>query len=487
MKRTIYTIGFLLGISAFGYAQQGELVNVKVLDEEVKKNGREVNVRLTLDLTDVKVGGQESFHLYPAVVAKEGTKELLLAPVVVDGKTRSRVHRREKALTGASATDGAHTVLQRKSGKQQVVEYAATLPYEPWMAQSRLVLREQVTGCRECIHSSGEEAPVKDTFLRLFQPRYVTAFVQPDKETVKVRNEVRVARLQFRQNSYKIEPGYKNNGSELSTVSSSIELVKTNPDLSITGVYITGYASPEASASYNRTLSERRAEALAAYAQKDTEVDASLWHVTGAGEDWEGLREEVKKHPDFPQMDHIRKIIDACDGDKDRCEKRIRDAVSPEVYQRILKEVYAPLRRNEYRIEYNVKNFTLEEAEKLLKTRPDLLSVEEIYMVADSYGKGSAGYNDAVAVAARTYPKNVPAVVNAARTKMEQGDVAGAIALLENSEVKENATVLNILGVAYAKDKQYDRAKDALERAAKGGSTDAQTNLQQLAGVVADL
>ena len=113
------------------------------------------------------------------------------------------------------------------------------------MAQSRLVLREQVTGCLECARSGMEETPVKNTFLQLFRPQYATAFVQPGKETVKVRNEVRVARLQFRQDSYNIDPKFKNNESELATVSSSVEVVKTNPDLTITGIYITGYASPE--------------------------------------------------------------------------------------------------------------------------------------------------------------------------------------------------------------------------------------------------
>jgi hypothetical protein len=97
---------------------------------------------------------------------------------------------------------------------------------------------------------------------------------------VKVRNEVRVARLQFRQDSYNIDPKFKNNESELATVSSSVEVVKTNPDLTITGIYITGYASPEGTVEYNLKLSKNRAEALAAYAQKDTEVDASLWHVS---------------------------------------------------------------------------------------------------------------------------------------------------------------------------------------------------------------
>ena len=165
-------------------------------------------------------------------------------------------------------------------------------------------------------------------------------------------------------------------------------------------------------------------------------MDASLWHVTGVGEDWEGLRKEVEKHPQLLKIDDVLRIIDECDGDKDLCEQRIRNLVPPEIYQRLLNEMYGPLRRNEYRIEYNVRNFNLEEAKNLLKTRPDLLSVEEIYMVADSYGKGSAEYDEAMLTAARTYPANAAAVVNGACVKMEQGDVKGAIDLLEGCEVK---------------------------------------------------
>lgn len=121
--------------------------------------------------------------------------------------------------------------------------------------------------------------------------------------------------------------------------------------------------------------------------------------------------------------------------------------------------MYGPLRRNEYKIEYSVRSFNLEEAKKQIKTRPDLLSVEEIYTVAESYGKGTADYEEALRIAAATYPKNAAAVVNAACLKMEGRDVQGAIAMLEASEVKEDGRVLNALGVAYAKQKQYDRQR----------------------------
>ena len=169
MKRMLYVTGLLLCTSLGGYAQEGNLIDVKVVNEEVKKQGSEVSLRMTLDLTGLRVGNQKSVCLHPAVVSADGTHEAVLAPVVVDGKTRSRVHRREKALTGASpATDNAYTVL--RSGRESRVEYIAKLAYEPWMVDSRLVLRERMTGCLDCTAAT-EESTVKAPFRKLFTPR----------------------------------------------------------------------------------------------------------------------------------------------------------------------------------------------------------------------------------------------------------------------------------------------------------------------------
>ncbi len=486
MKRILYITGLLLGTCSIAMAQQGQLINVKVVNDEVKKNGREVNVRMTLDISELKVGNQKSVRLQPVIVAKEGGRELELAPVVVDGRTRSRVHKRSVALTGESVVDDAYTVVRRKNGKEQQVKYTAVVPYEAWMAKSRLILREEMTGCLECGEGS-EESPVKSTFLQLFQPNYANPFVKPIRETIKVRNEVRAARLNFRQDSHTIDPKFKNNQAELDSVFHSIALVKDNKDLTITGIYITGYASPEGTVAYNERLSQRRAEAFAQYIQEDTNVPATLWHVAWKGEDWEGLRKEVEKHPKLLKIDEVLRIIDECEGDQDACEEKIKALVPPEIYQRLLNEMYGPLRRNEYRIEYNVRNFNLEEAKKQIKSRPDLLSIEEMYQVADSYGKDSKEYGEIILVAARTYPTNSAAVVNAARYEMLQGRLKEAISRLEGFEKAEDAQVLNCLGVAYAQDKQYDKSQKTLKEAARAGSKDAMVNLEQLAGVVADL
>ena len=86
MKRMLYVTGLLLCTSLGGYAQEGNLIDVKVVNEEVKKQGSEVSLRMTLDLTGLRVGNQKSVCLHPAVVSADGTHEAVLAPVVVDGK-----------------------------------------------------------------------------------------------------------------------------------------------------------------------------------------------------------------------------------------------------------------------------------------------------------------------------------------------------------------------------------------------------------------
>lgn len=467
------------------------LPEIDIRNKEVVRQNREIELKMVVDLSHLKLRTQHTIALLPVLVSGDGSREAAFPPVVIDGKTRSKVYLRAQRLESVELPpyhDGsAQTIIRRSNGKEQNYDYRAVIPYERWMLDGRIELREHVSGCAGCEEGRMERPiPEAEKALAAFIPHYRLDMIAPVPEAVKRRAEVRVARLQFRQDSYKIDPGFKNNRAELDTVTHSIGVVKTDPDLTITGIYITGYASPEGSVAYNKRLSQNRADALAAYAQKDTRVDASLWHVTGVGEDWEGLRKEVEKHPKLLKIDEVLKIIDACEGDLDACERRIRDLVPPEIYQRLLNEMYGPLRRNEYRIEYNVRNFNIEEAKQQIRTRPELLSVDEMYRVADTYGKDSDGYREVILTAARTYPDNVPAVVNAARLEMECGDAASAIRLLEGSQVSDSPEVLNALGVAYAKNGQYDKAREVLERARAAGNTDAETNLQQVAGIVAD-
>ena len=475
MKKIFVSIALLLPFSAF--AQTAYLESVTMENRRVEKDGADVRVRMDLGLDNLDMKLQHTLQLTPVIVSGDGTQEQALQPVHVDGRIRGKVVSRRAALDKDYPADGER--LRRKNGEPQTLHYEATAPYEPWMLNGRLELRADVTGCAEC--GEGRETMATGGILPYEEPVYEMAVVQqPKEEAVKRRSEVRTARLQYRQDSHNVLPRYKDNQAELDKVQASIDAVKGNTDLTITGIYVTGYASPEATVAYNQALSERRARTFAEYVQqRNPELDKSLWHVEGRGEDWDGLRKVVERYTNLLKQDEVLRIIDQCEGDLDQCEEKIKALVPPEIYQRVLNEMYGPLRRNEYRIEYNVRHFDLAEAKRLLETRPDLLSVAEMQKVADSYGRGTAQYRAVLKVAAETWPDNETALTNYALALMDAGEHDAAIALLA-PKAAENGSLQNLMGVAQFKAGRMDKAEEAFREAARLGYPGAAENVRKL-------
>ena len=478
MKRIIFIATWMAGAFSPSLAQTAYLESIQVENRQVTKSGSNVRVQMDIRLDDLHMKKQHSVQLFPVIRSADGVREQALRPVHMDGKIRSKVWKRRATLEKEPSRNETAR-LRRRNGKAQSLHYEAEIPYEPWMLNGSLELRADVTGCADC--DEGHETLTTGNILPYREPVYEMAVVQqPETEMVKRRSEVRTARLQYRQDSYQVLPHYKNNRAELDKVQASIDAVKQDANLTITGIYVTGYASPEATVAYNRVLSERRARTFTEYVQqRNPELDESLWHVEGKGEDWDGLRKVVEQYPDLLKQDEVLRIIDECDGDQDACEERIKALVPPDIYQRVLNEMYGPLRRNEYRIEYNVRHFDLAEAKQLLKSRPDLLSVAEIQQVADSYGKDTPEYREALRIAADTYPDNTTAINNYALSLIEAGDHEAAIRLLE-PQAKDNGSLLNLLGVAQFKAGHLDKAEEAFRKAANAQYAAAQDNLRKL-------
>ena len=485
MKKQTILFSLMLAAGLTASAQTGYMKDITVSGEEVLRQGDAVSVKFHLDLSGVDMKQQHTAELVPVLVSKDGTQEQTFPSIIVNGKTRNRALKREEALTGQPHYTNVGTSVRRKNGESQTVSYEASAPFAKWMYDGRLEVRESVTGCAGC-DEGGETSTVDPLVLPRFIPSYVASLREPAPEPVKRRDEVRSARLQYRQDSYKTDPKFKNNANVLAEVQASIDAVKENDDLTITGIFVTGYASPEGTVPYNLKLSERRAKTFTDYVkQQNPNLDAALWHVDWKGEDWAGLREEVLKLPQLLKQSEVLAVIDGCDGNQDECEEKIKALVPPAIYERLLNEAYGPLRRNDYRIEYNVRNFNLEEARELIRTNPKLLSLNEMYRVAGSYPKDSEEYREAMEIAARTYPDDPVALGNAAVTCLARKDARAAIALLEGKTL--DAASKNTLGVAYAEAGEYEKAKTTLESAAREGSADAKTNLAQLLKVMEQL
>ena len=472
MKKTILLAGWLLATCPAAFAQTHYLENLKLENQRVVKVGDNVAVTADLRLDDMELKRQQSVRLVPVLVSADGMKQQELAPVLIEGKVRSKVTDRRLALGEMVEEEGTVRIKHQK-GEEQTVAYQAEVPFAPWMVNGSLELRGYITGCAEC--NEGDEVITAGNVLPYSEPVFAMApAMKPTEEQVKRRAEDKSARLEYRRDSYAVLPEYRTNRAELDSVQHSLALVKDNPNLTITEIYITGYASPEGSMTYNERLSQRRAQTFADYVrQHNRELKKELWHVAWKGEDWDGFRRQVEQASGWEKRQDVLQMLEGCEGSQDDCEKQIRASLSREDYQYLLDELYAPLRRNDYRIEYTVRNFTPEEARQMLETRPDLLSAAEMQRVADGYGHGSENYRKALRIALRTYPDNVAIRHNLALAEVEAGNYTEAIALLK--EMEDGAS-LNLLGVAYFKSGNRQQAVQAFGQAVQAGYAQAEGN-----------
>ena len=330
----------------------GYLSSIEIRQGGVVKQGRTVCLQMAVDLSKTKIKTQHTVALTPVLVSADDSREVAFPPIVIDGGIRHKVYLRAQRLESVDLPpyhdDATEVIIRRRNGKEQDYDYTASVPYERWMLDGRVEIREEVHGCTNCGEGQSDRQ-LWTGVLPTYVPEYRLSSIAPEPEPVKVRAENRTARLQFRQDSYKILPEYKNNRAELDTVSNSIMLVKNNADVTITGIYITGYASPEGSEAHNLKLSENRAKALTDYIRTHDRISVDLLHVDWKGEDWDGFVRVLGDYPGLLKRDSVYAIIERYPNERDFCELQLRKLVPSTIYQRLLNEIYPVLRRNEYR------------------------------------------------------------------------------------------------------------------------------------------
>lgn len=483
MKNNIRSIFLILAVLAWSLpagAQQpimGGEASVTALD--VTHDGNTVHVKMSLDVTNLKVGGDETVVLTP--VLANGDRSADLPSIEIMGRRAYLYSLRNDGQTVTSDPAYAERTARRAERKAgpQIISYAVSVPYASWMKGANVSVREGSCGCSNTLLALGE-SPVDRVLYEPYVPQYLLSFVEPEPEPVKVREEKFSAYVNFYVDKWAILENYKNNASELAGIRESVGRVADDKDLTIESILIEGWASPEAPEDYNLRLSQRRANSLADYVAEKTGIDRAMMEAKGRGEDWAGLREGVIAMKKLLNDDKVLAVIDDTSLSFDARESALKKLIPAEIYQRLYNEIYPSLRRNDYRIVYKVRNFDPEEARELLDKAPRKLSLGEMYQIAGLYEKGSAEYNHVMEVAARTYPSEVAAAVNAAIALIEAGRYNDAVAHLRKSDT-DDARVLNALGVAYGRQGDTDAAREAFEKAAASGSAEARHNLGELA------
>lgn len=471
--RYIFLVLLMPAIPVVAQPLAGGQVRINNQSILIADNGQ---VMVGMDITlpaEMQLSSNRVATLTPVLKTKDNIYNKVLPAIWVYGRTRSIVQQRNH-----SVPNDAYTVLRRKNGTEQTVNYSTRFPYEQWMNGAELELMADVRGCANC-QKEESSAFVTCANLERYTVKPTVAFVSPAVEAIKNRTEEGSAFLDFPVNQTKINPEYRRNPSELTKIKSTVDIVKNDANTQITGIDITGYASPEGKYAANARLAQGRAEALKKYVMDEYGFKNELFKVNSIPEDWEGLRGYVAKSS-LPLKQEVLSIIDRDENDFDVKEGRIKALDGGKVYAMLLQDCYPALRHSDYTVRYVVRGFNVEEAKRIIKSRPQLLSLQEMYLVAQTYEKGSEEFNEVFDVAVRMFPDDPTANINAAAIELQRGDLQQAARYLEKADAQASAT-LNNRGVLKLLQGGLDEAETYFKQAQSLGSTEADANLEEVA------
>jgi len=348
------------------------------------------------------------------------------------------------------------------------------------MSNASLQLVENLCGCGNYQEMNAQELITNDVSTeakRLSAMSPFVAYIQPTVEVVKNRSEQYEAHLDFPVNKSVILTDFMNNHTELVNIHSMFAKIQNDKNLTIKGIGIEGFASPEGPLAFNEQLSKKRAEALKDYLVKNEKVSSKLYKVTFGGENWDGLVKALKSSSMKDKETFLNIIKNTTDDAKRKQEIMRVGGGAP--YRSMLKEIYPGLRKVNCKIDYTVVNFDVEQGRIIIRENPKYLSLNEMYQVANSYPKGSKDFVNVFDIAVRMYPTDQVANLNAAAVALSQKDLNTAVKYMEKAD-HTTAEFMNNTGVYNFLNGDIQRAMAAFEQAAKLGNEAAQANLKQL-------
>lgn len=405
MKK-LYTFIYMLGCTSFLYAQNPEEGTFLVKEKNAERVGEDLVITMKADISSMQISRNQSLVCTPLV--ESGDSVRALAPIIINGKVRHILYERMER-TGKKELE-----IRRYNDTEQQVDYLARTPYADWMEKADVTLVMDDCGCGWKALSQNRDKLFALNFAEPVVIDPMLVYVKPAPEEVKARHLDGSAYLDFPVNQITINPDYRNNSAELKKIQQTVEAVKNDPYATITSLSIKGYASPEGTYKGNAYLAENRAKALLDYVKEHYDLSGVELTVDFEPEDWEGLEAAVEKG-NLPDKEELLAIIRADEpADWDAREWKLKSLNGGSSYKILLRDVYPALRHSDYRVNYHIRNFSVDEAKQIIQSDPSKLSLNEMFLVAETYETGSEPFNEVFEVAVRMYPDDPVSNLNAA-------------------------------------------------------------------------
>lgn len=440
--------------------------DVSVPTFTMNRNGKYLTVEMDIDLEALKIESNRAVLLTPRLV--NGSDSLDLPSIGIYGRQRYYYYLRN----GLNTISGDTEMSYRASNKPSQIDYDYNVPFQKWMDGAVLKLYRSDWGCCKKILSQyeGEIGPYFDKFF----PELI--FVQPKAEIIKSRSLSGSAYIDFPVDQTIIYPDYRQNTYELGKIQATIDSVRNDNDVTITSVWLKGYASPESPYKHNTELAIGRTAALKKHIGQLYRFEDDVITTDYEPEDWMGLRRYVEQS----NIDHRTEILALIDSDMDPDEKELKiKKAYPEEYEFLLRNCYPALRHTDYRIDYNIRRFNnADEIERIMAKEPQKLDLNEFYLVSGKYEPGTDEFTDVFETAVRLFPEDETANLNAANAAIRRDEFATAHRYL--AKAGDSAEALYARGSLAVREGDYQKARLYFEKAKKLGLEKAGTTLEEL-------
>ena len=414
-----------------------------------------------LDQLDVPSNRYRAFT--PVIRSKDGQHEQRLKTLIISGRRQNIVFERDGI--DPLYVDNCDNI-RRVNGQPQRYEYTDAVANQPWHRNADVFVECDLCGCGDLMKN-------EQAFLASLLPPdpydlILLTDVVPDpyKPTRELHG---TAFINFVVNKWEMRPDYMNNRAELRKITDTLDIMVRDKNVTVKQIKIHGWASPESPYEHNRMLATNRAKSLTDYVRQMYSLPTNVFAPAEATpENWEGLRKAVVEmnRAYLPHRQEILDLIDDTTIDPDPKEQKLKK-LYPDEYKYLYENVYPHLRRSDYEIQFDIRNFTLDEAKEVYKVRPYQLSLRELWDVAHTFPEGSDEYNRCLQTAVNQYPDSAAALINLANVAIRQKDMLKAETLLQragdSAEADQARAVVAII------QQRYDEAERLLAAAERKG------------------
>lgn len=444
---------FLAGCAGLGSMEKAlETVGLSVQPETLILQGGNVEVTITGNFPAKYFGKQVILEATPVLVWEGGEASF-----------------ETQGFQGEDAA-GNYTVVSYESGKS--FTYTSSIPYEEAMEDvSRLELR--IKG-------------IKGDKVVDFEPYYLCKGVITTPNLVQADDKFMITPDRFQRTmayTQNDEINYDYNSStvkrselrtdEWAQMKELFALAASADSVSLTGVTIEAYASPEGEISLNEDLAADRASSAHKSLQRElrrVKINSGddFANLIARGEDWDGFK-KLMQASDIADKDLIIRVLEM-HSDKNKREEEIKNI--SKTYSEIEDRILPSLRRSMIAMNYTVEGYTDAELMILCMSAPETLTVEELLYSATLYSDVNDKYT-IYASCSEVHPNDLRGHNNSGVCLMEMGRTnQGKEAFNKaNSINSNNKAVLNNLGAIARQEGKTDEAATLLGKAGSSHET----------------